>query len=327
MSTILWSLAFVSTTLVANSGKDNRSQAFDAAEFLSQYRSAIDRLLVRNQSVHIKGLFTQSTTVEAKSEGDHETELEYTASNGLEKLRSVFKSANGSETVDVFGENTKFRVAKQSQRSSYFLNMDKLPKSHELALRRRKGAVFGAAYCAGGLPDFPDYVKSKFFKVNKVGLGTYEGRPCYNMDFTYDDGKKLSLQGLVTLDPSRDLAILSYDIRGKNKTREEQSSTYMYKGHINYDSSSNSPDPIHIVHDKNTYGRMDEHTEFRVSHWSHEVTPPSEFTLAAYGLGGLEKPATYKGGIVAIACFAIAAVALATGFAIRKKISRQKNDN
>jgi len=319
-ATVLLSAALASFFGSARSGW---SADLSRERFLVDYRAAVERLHAASREIHVEGVLT-NTSLSAKTSKvklENRAHVSLTSSGGCQKLRIFNDSGRYVDRVMVACGGQGFVVRSQSTGSPYFIERDAVPGSF-LAHMARTSSVTTESMFSIYQKSLHDFVKSKSFSVEHVSEVEQNGETLVKMEFKHalENVRASHMSGWVLLDPSRSLAIREYDVNSSLEVQgpggAPRARSYHLVGRIQYSDEKGIARPTDVL----TEMRVDDtinRSIFQPTRWDYGPTPSEKFTLAAYGLGELERPPGRPTNRFALGAILIAAVALAIGLFLK----------
>ncbi len=323
---ICGALHIVASSLTGAVREDGQSTP---ENFLQQYRRIVGDLDVTYRDVVVEGVSGTSRL----------TQFTYASSGENEKLRIRREEPKYFDRVFVSSGNHRFIVRRPTSEGPYFVeNLVNTDEDWEI-MKEHRIWVRGAAYHLAGVPNYPKLVNSSNFAIKQITQVSEAGSSLLNIEFEYAnsrDAKEPKLEGWFRLDPGLGWVIRSYNykrrysiLKGKKAGQESVSRV---EGWTTYKSEKGKPVPAEIqmkVTAPNGNLRREEH--FTISKFLLESAPPGDFSLAAFGLGDLERTAgqnetrkSYWTAAIALAAFLMSLLLFGVGRAIRKQRADQK---
>ncbi len=181
-------------------------------------------------------------------------------------------------------------------------------------------------------PNYPSLVDSPNYEIKRIDQVSENGRTTLKVSFQYrdPDPKKPTIVGWLVLDPSMNWVIQNYEYTHDKIIKNGSKSSLHYSGSVHYQQVNGVAVPTEIEYTKTqTTGRRFELcNNYTLSEFALTATPSREFTLAAFGLGDVERTLstvrtrkTYETvGLTALAlgAFAIGVLLYRKGRAIQK---------
>jgi hypothetical protein len=272
---------------------DSEGESIAPDRFLREYRDALRDLQSMYADVIVTGEHKVVGPARTKS-----TQFTYISSGKNEKMHLWREKPDYFDRVFVIGENREFQVIRRTPSGSYYLeNVSDSGEGWRPFLLDMKFRSRGAAYCPVGLGEFPGFVNSHVFVIKQVSRVSEGGTPLLNVDFEFNPSDKgeFKLKGWFRADPQQALVIRSYDIevrtpilQGKKAGQELISHS---QGRMAYRDENGKPAPTENHSTMFKDGRVVREDHYTFSKFSFESAPPVEFTLAAFGLGDIERTA------------------------------------
>ncbi len=311
---------------------DSQGEDMAPDRFLREYRDAVRNLQSLYADVSVTGEH-RVAVARAKC-----TQFTYSSSGKKEKLHLWREEPEYFDRVFVSAEDRRFQVSRSDRSASYHLeNVSDPDEVWRPGLRLYKALSQGAAYCPGGLSEFPGFVNSPEFVIKRVSPVSEEGLTVLNVDFEFNPSQKdkLKVKGWLRVNPQRALVIRSYDFEFRSAIlqgkKAGQELVFHRQGQTDYKGENGKPVPTESHSILSLRGKVvrDEYLTF--SKFSFARVPSAEFTLTAFGLGDIERTArvvetrnNYWTAALAVAAILISLLLFRAGRSFQKRRANAK---
>ena len=275
-----------------------QARASDVAAFLADYRGAVKQQMARRTSFEVEGVFVEVRTQKppAVSPDRSVREFIYTHNATHEKLQSHFTEKTravqslGEVTVYVQGPERNFWLNKPASGGDFAITLMQSPTAtSQDPINRQRGFLINA-WSNLGTYSIATLLDSPGFKVERVEP---EG-DLIGVDFSFrpDDPKKQNqlMAGHFVVDPAQGMAIRRQEVRRWVSAKPDLVQVVRSEATYRMADGIALPDEVDLQFFRSNQPPSD-HLHFKASRVSTAPVPDSTFTLAAFGLGDLEKPA------------------------------------
>ena len=242
----------------------------------------IASLAIQEQLGHIKGKCRLS---EVDKSGKSEVHLaSFAADHGFRKVvieGMASQGSSGSSTVYCLGPETAFVLYKQAGDSAYQVEAIEKDAKISRAFERDFGRFLSAPYAILGTP-LAELMGIQGFRVTDAERSIRDGIEIVKVQYESGGGERPD-KGWVELLPGRSWAILSGELR-TGMTGWKDAIRYR----VDYLPTSEEETSIHRVEYKSVVTNL---TACEFDKFIHESSPISEFSMSAFGLPDLTKPA------------------------------------
>ena len=198
---------------------------------------------------------------------------------------------------------TSFRFVRQAADGAYFLEHERdeggtswLNTFREFRMFAMEAPYSPPECISPSHADYVSLVNSPDFKIPRVVQESEAGKTLSKVFFQYrtTSSKEPTIEGWLRLDPSMKWAIQDYEYErqhtvtnadGKTQTRM----VIQFKGAVHYREVDGVAVPREVEFTRVANGRSGVRHVLTLSEYAITETPPREFTLAAFGLGDLER--------------------------------------
>ncbi len=316
-------------------------------EFLRQYRSAVMERAKSEKALHIEGVLTRTFTgprqdgvnKKAQSEALDKEKIAPTAKDRIESAKTV-----KSTIIYMRKDDHKiYHIMNLQRKDVDYLERVVIITSPDHGFLLRRQAPNGDFYLENGTPEtsykrwLTDFEKpvvdapyslvttliepilfSPSFRIQKLDESRVDGKSLVTIQFTASlqsvptqkTQVRSEFSGSIVVAPGNSHALTSYkvDVQITRSGKTVQTVSEQLDGHIAYKDDASTPIPTEIVSTEVVNGRKTEY-RFEPTRWARDDLPPSTFTLAAYGLGELEKPAVIASNRFSYWAIAVASIA------------------
>jgi len=267
--------------------------------------------------------------------------IEYIRSGESQKLRTIVEGDQYVDAVTVLGEPA-FAVDRSSKGAAYKLsNLNALPGSFVARLNEiddvigSAGLSVGRSEASAGVHLLPELRELGEFLVTKVEAINTDGESLTRVEFEYrpnnpeDDQRQnyYNMSGWFLVDPNLDNAVRAYEVERHDVVHPEDNSLDLeISGKVRYVEGSACrylPQEVRYtyVSVRPDGRRFERALWFEGEDYSTDPVPDREFTLAAYGLGDVARPAGGPRGMLGYWAFGIAVAAISLSIVL-KRMSR-----
>jgi hypothetical protein len=294
---------------------------------LNEYRVALKRLQSAHERVHFSG--TVHEVMENKGKPpirDHYYKIGYSANGRYEKLNEVFRFNGFLDRVYVRGERT-FALRRTTEGGIYVLDqLGDLPGSFVTEFQENKNMLVNAAMSISN-ESIPHLIESPRFKITQCarsGPGLTMVR--FHCDYgTERPRDQYDMIGWFEVDPARAWSVVEYEVHRKipGLPKSEQLDM-LITGKVRYPTKAGPcetyPQQVNVSYLSLIPGgrQFERRYEFQAETCSAEPIPAQEFTLAAYGMGDLDRPPASPQNRLAYWAVGLAAIVIGASYVLRR---------
>ncbi len=331
-------------------------EKIDPDEFLLKYRLVLRDLELLYGNVQVEGLHVSTrpppdpTRTRASSAVKKAVTTEdpsepgrgffYARSDGREKML-LSEPGKPASTGVVNSGTRKLRLHRRPpENGSWYVELDfNSPNDELFVMKLLRMRLTTAPYSPGCGPDFPEHVSSAEFKILEVSRATDAGSDLAKVKFQYipKDEKKASLDGWFRVDLAMNWVIRDYEFESHRawvsaRDGVTRNSTFRTNGFVNYRRENGNPLPTEIeIRLYNNNRKVPSVDNYKISKYVIGPTPPTEFTLAAFGLGDYDRTvtqvqtrSTYRTAVLSVGAFFAAFLLFCIGRSIQKARKRPR---
>jgi hypothetical protein len=284
---------------------------------------ALQRLQAANATIQLEGTRT-ALSIEPGEATPSRTvifAISYAVNGAHEKLVQIHKGGltktpTGFERVFVTDHKNDFTLQRDSEDQSYRL----IGRNDDVRsfIDSKKMLFVDAPYSIGGIL-LPNIMKSPNFSVRKLSWQTHDGQSLLRVDINYTSGKPnvYTMSGWMLVDPQRNWGLREYNAQLAYPSYPGV--RVIYSGTVRYrENDSTLPEEV-TFSSTDTSGKSPEGRDlFRLKSFSFDPLPEEGFSLAAFGLGDVDRPSRRsRHGITAWA-FCIALFSIVLGIVLKR---------
>lgn len=295
---------------------------------LNEYRSALGRLRAEHERVHLSGSVHE---VMDNKDGtppirDHTYKIDYAANGRLEKLNEVFRLNGFLDRVYVMGERS-FALRRSAEGGAYVLDqLGQLPVSFVTEFKENKNMLVNAAFSISNeaIPPLLDSPRFTVHRAARAGRGAAPVR----FDFYYGAERpkeQYDMAGWFVVDPARAWSVVEYQVHRKIPALPKSEQLDMLiTGKVRYPAEQGPcatfPEGVTVSFLSLVPGgrQFERRYDFQTLSCSTDPVSSSDFTLAAFGMGDLDRPASRGMNTTALWALGIAVLVAAASVVIRR---------
>ena len=273
-----------------------RAEATDVASFLGDYRAAVKQRAALHSSLAVEGVFVEERTRDPKvviSERKVQ-EIAFSRNPTHEKIQFRFteglKSAEQHLDVRVIvqGAERNFWLQKPDPKGNFAITMMEAPTAtSQDGIGRQRTFLIDAWSNLGTYP-VAKLLDSPGFRVERVEP---EGE-MIGVDFSFrpEEPRKALMSGHFVVDPAQGMAIRRQDIRRWALATPDKVEAIRGEAAYRMVAGIAFPDEVDLRIGPPTQPDRN-HMHFHATRVSAAPVPDSAFTLEAFGLGDVDRPA------------------------------------
>lgn len=274
----------------------SKAEAADVAAFLADYNRVVKQRVARQTSLEVEGVLVEvrAQNLEVAPANRTVRELIYICNPTHEKLQSHFTERPNAVqllhevSVVVQGARRNFWLKKSDPNGGFAITMMGSPTAALRDIISRERAFLINVWSHLGTYSVAKLLDSPGFRVERVEP---EG-DLIGVDFSFrpEDPKKQLMAGHFVVDPAQGMAIRRQEVRRWSATTPDRIGTVRGEATYRMVDGIALPDEVDLRIGTPTNPDKD-HLHFRATRVSVAPVPDSAFSLAAFGLGDVERPA------------------------------------
>jgi hypothetical protein len=348
---LAWLVGFA-VIVPAGAHAQGGADTLDPAEFLVRYREAVHKLQSLYRNVRIEGSIrtvfpTPNVTKHGAGRGEppkaaagserirDNLGFSYIFCDGKERV-SRFLHPGSKESLFVSAGDVQFGLAHASPNAPYVLRNLARGGEERNVISVLRTRVRDAPFRPAGVQDFDEWVESPRLKIEKVSRLKDSGKELLRAVLHYHgpgEGDR-RVDGYIDLDEAIGLVVRRCELELRWSTPQGPGHVVV-AGSVSYAQEAGTPLPTRVaysIHAVPSQGASQ--WEYAITRYALELTPPEQFTLAAFGLGDYERSLTqvqsrsaYRTSAVGVAAVLAAFVLFGIGRSIQKRRRAEKKTN